>query len=400
MLKKPIVFYLYLLLLLSGATCNEAFAQESSSFKLDDDSPLIQDLLNVKTKSDKFNLFLNLHGGFGVDFNNDFTQGRFFMRDCRIEAKGRINPWLAYRYRQKLNVSSEASRMIDHMPHSLDYAYLDFKLSDRFSMIVGRQFSAYGGIEFDLDPIEVYHYSDFIAHSIGFVTGAMIRYKVTDDHLLSFQIANNRTYKSFQEEYGVDRKDSHMPLVYTLNWNGKFGEYFIPRWSFSFMNLAERKNMYFLSLGNLFNFGKFGGYFDFMYSKEELDHKGMMREMINMNNEGEYLNLPASYMTCILELSHRIGCGWNCFIKGTYETSSLKKDFSRVDLSLSSGKYRDTFSGSCGVEYYPSSSSNLHFFMTYWGKYYVYTSSAREIGWNNSNEHLLAMGFVYQLPLF
>lgn len=398
--KKVVGFYFYLLLLIGGSTCQKMFAQETTHFKLNDENPLIQDLLNVKTKSDKFNLFLNLHGGFAADFNDNQNQGKFFMRDCRIEAKGRLNSWLAYRYRQKLNVSSNASDQFDQLPQSLDYAYLDFRLSDHFSVIVGKHYSAFGGIEFDLNPIEVYHYSDFISNSIGFVSGVTFVYSINDKQTLNFQIANNRTYKTIKQEYGVDVKDSYLPLSYTLNWNGQIGDYFKPRWSVSYMNQAKQKHMYVLSLGNDFNFGKFGGYFDLMCSSEDLDQKGMMSSLINTSRTGENLNLASYYMASILELNYKFTKNWNVFVKGTYETVSLRNSYKSDEIVYRSGKYRDAIHSALGVEYFPSSTSNLHFFMTYFGKYYSYTDKAKSLNWSNTDEHQLSLGFVYQLPMF
>lgn len=399
-LRKVVVFHLYLLLLIGGSTCLEMSAQETKSFTLNDENRLAQDLLNIKTKSEKFNLFLNLQGGFSGTFDDSHKQGRFFMRDCRIEAKGILTPWLAYRYRQKLNVSSNASDQIDHLPQSLDYAYLDLKLSDRFSLILGKHYSAYGGIEFDLNPIEVYHYSDFISNSLGFVSGATLVYAINDKQTLNFQVSNNRTYKTVKQEYGVDISDAYIPLSYTLNWNGHIGDFLKPRWSFSYMNLAKSKHMYFVSLGNDFNFGKFGGYFDFMYSSEDLDQKRMMSSIINKDNTGEYLNLPSLYMASILELNYKFTPNWNVFVKGTYETVSLRNSYQSESISYEKGKYRDTFNYSCGVEFFPSSESNLHFFITYFGKYYSYTDKAKALNWSNTDQHKVALGFVYQLPMF
>ena len=76
------------------------------------------------------------------------------MHQLRIEAKGNINNWLSYRYRQRLNRSNDANGMIDNLPTSIDYAGIGIQLNDQFSLFAGKQCAAYGGFEFDLNPID------------------------------------------------------------------------------------------------------------------------------------------------------------------------------------------------------------------------------------------------------
>lgn len=66
-----------------------------------------------------------------------------------------------------------------------------------------------------------------------------------------------------------------MPLVYTLNWIGNFNNVFKTRWSASVMNEAKDHNMYYYAVGNELNLGKWNAFVDFMYSKEEIDRKGL-----------------------------------------------------------------------------------------------------------------------------
>lgn len=57
------------------------------------------------------------------------------MHQLRIEAKGNINNWLSYRYRQRLNRSNDANGMIDNLPTSIDYAGIGIQLNDQFSLL-------------------------------------------------------------------------------------------------------------------------------------------------------------------------------------------------------------------------------------------------------------------------
>ena len=84
-----------------------------------EDKTLFEELTNMKKKTDKFNLFLNMQGSFDLNFRDGLDNGSFKMRQLRIEAKGQITPWLSYRYRQRLNRSNDGSGMMDNVPTSM-----------------------------------------------------------------------------------------------------------------------------------------------------------------------------------------------------------------------------------------------------------------------------------------
>ncbi|MCD8261995.1 MAG: hypothetical protein LUD15_11345, partial [Bacteroides sp.] len=51
------------------------------------DRTLFEELTNIKKRTDKFNLYLNMHGSFDMEFNDGFEKGNFNIRQLRIEAK-------------------------------------------------------------------------------------------------------------------------------------------------------------------------------------------------------------------------------------------------------------------------------------------------------------------------
>ena len=83
---------LMFMLLLAGSI-QAMYAQKFSP-----NTPLFEELTDVKKKTDKFNLYLNMQGSFDAHFQNGFQEGDFNMHQLRIEAKGNINNWLSYRY--------------------------------------------------------------------------------------------------------------------------------------------------------------------------------------------------------------------------------------------------------------------------------------------------------------
>lgn len=359
---------------------------------------LFEEVTGLKQKSDKFNFYLNMNGSFdAVEGVSDPTKGKFNMRQFRIEAKGQINDWLSYRWRQRLNRSNAQGDNIDNMPTSIDIAGIGVKMSDKWSMFAGKQCANYGGIEFDLNPIEIYEYSDMIENMSNFMTGVNFCFDATANHQFNFQILDGMN-GTFKDTYGAKAadmglKDTKFPLVYTLNWCGNFNNVFKTRWSASLMSQAKDENMTYIALGNELSLGQFGMFLDFMYSKEGIDRKGIITGIVG----GPYNAANAEYMSIVTKLNYRFNTNWNVFVKGMYETASLGKAYKVDGETYADGKYRTSLGYLAGLEYYPMENSNLHFFLTYVGRKFDYTDKA---GMKDYDTNRVSLGFIYQLKMF
>ena len=188
----------------------------------------------IKERQDKFNLYLNMNSSLDIKANEKgFEQAHFTARQLRIEAKGNLTDWLSYRWRQRLNRPNNGGGNIDNLPTSIDIAGIGVAPTERFSMFLGKQCAAYGGIEFDLNPIEIYEYSDMIEYMSNFLTGVNLAYNFADGQQLQFQVLNARN-GSYKETYpGVQVEETKVPLLYTLNWNGTVAPFLSTRWSYS-----------------------------------------------------------------------------------------------------------------------------------------------------------------------
>ena len=394
---KKLMFMLLILGSIQGVYAQGT--EKSKKFMVD--KTLFEELTDVKKKSDKFNLYLNMQGGFDANFRDGFEEGAFKMRQLRIEMKGNINNWLSYRYRQRLNRSNDGGGMIDNVPTSIDYAGIGIKLNNRFNLFAGKQCTAYGGIEFDLNPIDIYEYSDMIENMSNFMTGLNIGYNLTSTQQLNLQILNSRN-GSFDSTYGIteneegklpDLKSGKLPLVYTLNWNGTFNDIFKTRWSASILNEAKSKNMYYYALGNELNLDKFNMFLDFMYAQEGIDRNGTITGIVG--RPGGHNVFDTGYLSVVTKLNYRFLPKWNVFVKGMYETASVTK--STEDIAK--GNYRTSWGYLAGVEYYPME-TNLHFFLTYVGRSYNFTSRAKILGQENYSTNRISVGFIWQMPVF
>ena len=375
-----------------------ASAQVTNESAGGDEKTLFERVSKIEKKSDKFNLFFNMHYGFDANFTSgNFDQGAFNMRQFRIEAKGKVTDWLSYRWRQRLNRDNAGGGMIDNLPNSIDIASLTFAVTDKFSISAGKQCAAYGGIEYDLNPIEIYQYSEIINNMSNFMSGVMFTYDFTPNQQLAFQVLDSRN-NSIEDTYGKNLAANKLPLVYTLNWNANmFGGAWQTRWSASLMNEVKDKNMYYVALGNQFNFSpKCNMFVDLMSSYEELDRKGIMTNIFggqaSFNGHNMYNTL---YNSLVAKVNWRFQPKWNFFVKGMLESAAI---YGGED-GIADGNYRTSVGYLTGIEYYPME-SNLHLFLTFVGQTHLFTDRAKALGHNDYSTQRVSLGFIYQLPVF
>lgn len=389
-------------LLLAGSI-GGVYAQPTAKKELPfaNNQTLFEELTDVKKKTDKFNLYLNMQGGFDARFRDGFEEGAFRMHQLRIEMKGNINDWLSYRYRQRLNRSNDGAGMVDNLPSSIDWAGIGIRLNDRINLFAGKQGVAYGGFEYDLNPIEVYEYSDIVENLSGFMTGLNLGYQVTSNQQLNLQVLNSRT-NSFNSTYGItedaegmlpDLKSSKLSLIYSLNWNGNFNDVFKTRWSVSVMSESSKKNLYYYVLGNELTLGKFNLYLDFMYSQEGIDRNGTISGIVGRPNGHNAFD--TRYFSIVSKLNYRFLPKWNLFIKGMYDTASVGK----ATEGTEKGNYRTSWGYLTGLEFYPME-TNLHFFVTYVGRSYDFASRAKALGQEDDQTNRVSVGFIWQMPVF
>lgn len=356
-----------------------------------------EEVTGMKKKTDAFCLYLNTQ----ASFNAYFTDGRldetaFKLNQFRIEATGNINHWIYYRWRQALNAGNEAQRL-DNLPTSIDYAAVGFRLDPRFSFFIGKQTTAFGGFEFDANPIEIYEYSDMLNYVHCFLTGIDFAWQLTAGQEIRFQIVDSRT-GSIEDMFGElpeGLEKSKTPLGYSLNWNGRLWKGLVDtRWSASIFNDIRDKYMYYYAAGTRLNGKKIDLYFDFMYSREGIDRKGMISRILYENGLKERA-LDTEYLSYVTKMNYRFRPKWNVFLKGMYETASV----SRNHATTGRGKYRTAYGYVGGIEFYPLE-ENLHFFFTYVGRNYEFTERAEAFGVVDYRTQRLSLGFIYKIPVY
>ena len=375
-----------------------ASAQVTAESAGENEATLFERVAKIEKKSDKFNLYFNMHYALDADFTaEEFEQAAFNMHQFRIEAKGKVTDWLSYRWRQRLNRCNDGGGFIDNLPNSIDLAYLNFLVTDKFSISAGKLCAAYGGIEFDMNPIEIYRYSEIINNMSNFMSGVMFTYDFTPNQQLAFQVLDSRN-GSIEDTYGKNLDANKVPFVYTLNWNANmFDGAWQTRWSASVMDEVKDKYMYYVALGNQFNFSpKCNMFVDLMSSYEGIDRKGIMTNMFGgQDNFGGHNMYNTLYSSLVAKVNWRFQPKWNFFVKGMLESAAIYGG----DEGIADGNYRTSVGYLTGVEYYPME-SNLHLFLTFVGQTHLFTERAKALGQNDYYTQRVSVGFIYQLPVY
>lgn len=357
------------------------------------EKPLFEEITGIKKKTDKFNLFLNMHTDYRADFTgSSFDEGKFEMKQLRIEAKGNINKWIFYRYRQRLNKGEGPDGNFDNVLQSIDIAEVGFRFG-KFDVVAGRQCAAYGGIEFDINPIDIYEYSDMIGYIHNFTTGVRVAYNMNPEQQFQFQVMNS-IKTSVKSLYG-DLPKSKLPLLFVLNWNGKVTDFYNTRWSVSYANQTKGNHNLYFALGNEFTISdRASAYVDWMYSREGADIRGIVTDIVGMQDGHKALN--AEYMSTVVHFNWFVAPKWNLFVKGMYETAGIYKSTGAVPK----GRLRTSWGYMGGVEFYPLKERTLHFFLVYVGRSYKYAPNSWSYGVENYSTSRISAGLIWQIPVF
>lgn len=358
----------------------------------------------IPKKNKALELNLELHSGFNALFNDSkFEEAAFQFKDIKVHLSGEINERLFYSYRQKLNADYE-NFSFENLPDAIEYAYIGYQFSDHFAITVGKQDVAYGGLEYDPNPLDIYEYSDMNEYSLCFLTGVKFTFTPNPSQELQLQITNSRM-GTMEEEYG--RLPDHIqkgkaPFAYTLNWNSSYlDEMFHLRYSFSAFEQAKGKYMLNLFTGQSIDLSPVFAYFDVMYSRGALDPLGLITELTPTTEEDESEEIPVrvqncDYLSLVAEIRYQFHPKWQVFAKGMYETASVYK----TTEGWEKGKYRTAWGYQGGVEFYPFADDNLHLFLMGMGRSYRLEERAKALGGSLGNSAKLAVGFIYKLPLY
>ncbi len=326
-------------------------------------------------------------------------EAAFKINAVRLEILGSFGKDFSYHFRQSFNKYSNP-HVLDNLSSSVECALVNWKMNRRFKLTVGKQALQLGGYEYWVNSIKVREFSDFNNNIACYQAGVNGAVNLSSTQQLNFQVVNNRGGDEDEtflygrpEEVGKVR----VPMLSTANWDGYFFDRGLNlRYSVSWGQLADKRNILYLTAGNVWEKGPVVAYVDFMYSREGLDSKGLISELSSNRPEGGVTAQHVSYFTTIANFDYRIHKHWNIYAKGAYETGSVYK----ANGFYEKGLYRRTWNVQACAEYFPMKNSELLIFLHLLYKKHGLTGRAKALGAEDYSSQRISLGLVYTIPVF
>jgi hypothetical protein len=164
-------------------------------------------------------------------------------------------------------------------------AYLTVDVAPQTKLSFGKMIGDWGGYELLTNPIEILSYNTINNTGENFMVGAALTYALADHkNTFNLQVLNSRT-KTFQEQYGITIPPgitaTETPLAAVMNWKGHlFNGKLETTYSYGYFIDAEKANRNYIALGNKLKVNKLVLFYDFQYSKEDLDQKGVVSNIV------------------------------------------------------------------------------------------------------------------------
>ncbi|CAN1514288.1 Phosphate-selective porin O/P [Flavobacteriaceae bacterium] len=216
--------------------------------------------------------------------DNNHTNSLFSVNQFRFEVKGKIHDKVSFRFRNRYTKIADPNT-VDNISRSVDFAYVAIDIAPQTKLTFGKMIGDWGGYELLMNPIEILSYNTINNNADNFLVGAALTYVLLDHkNAFNLQVLNSRT-KTFQEQYGTTIppgiKASETPLAVVGNWKGHlFNGKLETTYSYGYFMDAENSSRNYIALGNKLKADKLVLYYDFQYSKEDLDQKGIVSNII------------------------------------------------------------------------------------------------------------------------
>lgn len=366
-----------------------------------EESTLLEKLSGGKRRVDWANMNIQFCSALDASFTDgSLDEAAFKVHRIRLEILGAFHDKFSYHYRQSLNQYTTPNIPLDNLSGSIELAMVGWKLNEHFKLTAGKQAVQFSGYENWVNAIKVRHYSEFNEMTPCYQAGLNIAYTLNPNQGFNFQLTNNRNGSADERfMYGLPEQveKAKVPIMGTLNWDGYFVDRAMQlRYSLSYGQLAKGKNVFYFTCGHVWDKKPFLGYIDFMYSREELDAKGLVSGLTAGRERGPVTVQNVDYFTVIGNLDYRITPHLNLYAKGVYEIGNIYKSTEE----FAAGNYRRVWNAQLCAEYYPMKNSELLVYLHLLYKNVHLTERARTWGAESHNSQRISLGLVYTLPVF
>ncbi len=317
-------------------------------------------------------------------FRSDYTDGeyigsKFKMEQFRLEMRGWVTDKVYFRFRHRYTSSFEPQSM-DKIIKGVDMAYVNFKLGNdnKWELMAGKFCVDWGGIEFDLNPIDIYEYSDIIEMADNFLSGVGIKYFVNPSNYIGLQVYNART-QTYDDIYsndsiigGADIVGSKAPLGAVVTWRGSLWDGLVSTlWSYSLTNEASGIYKNYVAFGQQLNLKKLSIAYDYKLSNEDLDRTGVISQIIPRGEYG-YVLRNTLYTSHWMRVDYKFAPKWHVCFDGFVDYAKWKGD-EDPEKEAYGDKIRTAYGFIPTIEYYPWDDLPVKFFAGYVGRIYKHS---------------------------
>ena len=376
-----------------------AAAADTDNTENNDSIPsIVEKVINQRFKS-RLNIdFCTTVNGYFTD--NKFDDMSLKLNRLRLDFRGKINDQFSYRVRSSFN-KSYTKTSTDNIPPALEYANIQWHPNDRFKLVVGRHFLVIGGYEALANSMYVREFCEFNdnLHFYRVALTGSVKLDQEKNHEFLLQVSNNRSGKDKDTyPYGFPEgvEPTKFPFMTAASWNGYFADKSVNLiYAASVAPIAENRNMYYLSCGNIYEKGPVFAYFDVMYSHESVDTQQRLTGLLGDSQPQKTIE-NVEYLSFIARFDYKFHPKWNAYVKGAYETSSIYA----ANNGLASGRYMANWNAQASVEWHPlGRSKGLRLFAHYLYKGYELYENAQNVMLPEPDIQRVSLGIIYVIPV-
>ncbi len=331
--------------------------------------------------------------------DGNYTASKFKMEQFRLEFKGQVHEKVYFRFRDRYT-RAQTSESIDNLSRSVDLAFIRVDATKNLNFTIGKMCAAWGGFEFDYNPIDIYEYSDIIEMADNFLTGVGATYQANKNHSFTVQVLDSRT-KTFEELYGPQPNftEAQAPLAFVANWTGSlFDGKLKTMWGYALHTEAENTFMNYLALGQELTLGKLVVAYDFKLSNEDLDRTGIVSATVPDSLYPWALE-DTEYIGHWMHIHYRANDKFNFSLIGMMDIANWQNN--SLDPLKTDNHIRTAWGYIPSVEYYPFKDLNLKFFVNVIGRIYDYSDyAASRFGVRDYDTARFTIGFAAPLGIF
>lgn len=383
MLKSLVVSVLLLIPLLGFSQINDSLAKPMISL---DKTKLLKNIditFDMRMGLRAYTFRGGDHYYNGVQFQNGHTA---------LGISGKVHEKVDFKFRNRFNKGSNV-QSLDQLGSNIELAYINVEASPGLQVLLGKMNAFYGGYEYEFSAMDVLEYNDIHSNALAYVTGAGIMFKAFETQKFGLQVLNSRT-QHYDDLYGnvvaEGIQEPDWPVAVVGNWRGSFfGGKIETIYSMSYSNQVKEKGTYFFTLGHKYQNKNLKLMYDFDYSYEQVDTKGVMTSILGQ----ERIAKNVTYIENWLRAEYRFSSKFKGLL--SLMTSSAYGNIPNGDDHL-----RTSYGAIPTVYYSPFKDLDLRFYLAYIGRFYDYSSYALEnLDVSNYNKNEVRVGFIAPLWL-